>query len=119
MMNKIIVSLLLSVGCLFGVYAENNPVPFTFKKRPQPVGNGGIGHAPMNLPVEVSFDDATGVLTVSAPEDMEGYVYVYNLSGVLEGSSQTLNVTFTLPKSGVHVISLEGETWIGEGKIVY
>ncbi len=91
-------------------------IPFTRKRG---AASGSIERAPLHLPIEVSFDNATGVLTICAPEDMEGYVYVYNLSGALESSSQTLNVTFTLPKSGVHVISLEGESWTGEGKIVY
>ncbi|MDE6272573.1 MAG: hypothetical protein K2M31_06160 [Muribaculaceae bacterium] len=87
-------------------------------KRQGGTASGSIGRIPMNLPIEVTFDDETGILMVSAPEDLEGSVYVYSVSGALEGSSQTLNATFTLTTPGLHVISLQGENWIGEGKII-
>lgn len=117
-MRQLSIVLLCLIGIL-SISAETTSVGMDFKKKKNSTIGNGMGRAPMNLPVEVSFDDATGVLTVSAPEDMEGYVFVYNVSGAPEGTSQTLNVTFTLPKSGVHVIALEGETWTGEGKIIY
>ena len=117
-MKQVFLALLIAISTL-SIYADSQPVGIDIrKKKPGTIGEGRE-RTSINLPIEVTFENTTGVLTVSAPEDMEGYVYVYNVSGALEGSSKTLNVTFTLPKSGVHVIALEGETWTGEGKIIY
>ncbi|MDE6236207.1 MAG: hypothetical protein K2M56_10705 [Muribaculaceae bacterium] len=118
-MKKLLICLFALAGGLLTLRAETKNIGITIQKKDGTTIGNTIKRSPMNLPIEVILDDTTGLLTVSAPEDMEGYVYVYNMSGVLEGSSQTLNVTFTLPRSGVYVIALEGETWTGEGKIGY
>ncbi|MDE6236217.1 MAG: hypothetical protein K2M56_10755 [Muribaculaceae bacterium] len=117
-MKQLFMALLIAISTL-SIYADSQPVGIDIRKKKTGTIGEGRERTSINIPVEVTFDNTTGVLTVSAPEDMEGYVYVYNVSGALEGTSQTLNVTFTLPKSGVHVIALEGETWTGEGKIIY
>ncbi|MDE6271735.1 MAG: hypothetical protein K2M31_01870 [Muribaculaceae bacterium] len=118
-MKKFLLTLAVFCATMFSVFADGQPIPVIFKpKTPRPIGSGVPGRAPINLPIEVTFDDETGILAVSAPEDLEGSVYVYSVSGALEGSSQTLNATFTLTTPGLHVISLQGENWIGEGKII-
>ena len=120
-MKKLLVIFTLLIGSIspITISAGDKPIPIVIKKKkPAPIGNG-IGYAPINLPIEVTFDDATGVLTVSAPEDMEGRVYVYNVDGTLEGSSKTLNATFTLTSSGMHIVAIEGDSWIGEAKIIF
>ena len=108
---------------VFGILFTNAEELKPYFKRKPPIQNGsgtGLGHAPMQLPIAVNFDNATGVLTVAAPEDLEGYVYVYNITGGLEATSPRLNCTLTLPQtSDIHVISLQGESWTGEAKIVY
>ncbi|MDE5842339.1 MAG: hypothetical protein K2H35_01220 [Muribaculaceae bacterium] len=99
-------------------YAEDKPVtPIWKKKTSNPGGLGG--HAPMKLPINVLFDDASGILTVSAPEDMEGIVYVYTEDGRLEASSNRLNCSLQLSSSGLHILSLQGENWIGEAKFIF
>ena len=117
MRKKLLLCLSLILGTM-PLLADRTPVTITFKKKKTGGVGETIGRAPMNLPIEVTCDDATGILTVSAPEDMEGRVYVYNVDGTLEGSSQTLNATFTLTFSGMHVIAIEGDSWIGEGRII-
>ncbi len=116
-------NLIIILTCLLSVFfsfAEDKPVGTDFRGRGKGGGggSGSIGRAPLHLPIEVMFDDATGILKVTAPEDLEGSVYVYSVSGALEGYSPTLNATFTLTTPGLHVISLQGENWIGEGKII-
>ena len=91
-------------------------IKVTKKKGSNPIGDRN--HAPMRLPVEVTFDDATGVLTVQAPEELEGCVFVYNINGTTEASSDHLNATFTLTSPGIHIVSIQGEDWIGEGRFI-
>ena len=112
----------ISIVCLLSfavMSADTKPVIIGFKKKKNGSIGNGIGYTPINLPINITCDDATGVLTVSAPEDMEGRVYVYNVDGTLEGSSQTLNATFTLTSSGMHIVAIEGDSWIGEAKIIF
>ncbi len=110
---------LLLISSLILVFADSTNIGIDYKKKKgNPIGNG-VEHAPMHLPIEVMSDDATGVLTVSAPEDMEGCVYVYNINGGLEASSDHLNATLTLPPSGMHIVSLQGDSWIGEGRFIF
>lgn len=118
---KKITALALAAICFsLPIYADTTEINISTWKRRNSGSTGSIGHAPMHLPITTTFDDATGVITVSAPEDLEGCVYVYNLSGGLEASSPTLNCSLTIrPTSDVHIISLQGETWIGEAKIMF
>ena len=119
---KFILCMLAFTTGVSEVQADDTLVVIGFKKRPLPgsVGSGGFGNAPLHLPIETSFDNATGVLSVAAPEDLEGYVYVYDITGGLETTSPRLNCTLTLPQtSDMHVISLQGESWTGEAKIIY
>ncbi len=125
-MKKLFFSILVAVFCCLcaqPIFADDTPITIIIKKK-SGIGSGGIGsgspgHAPMHLPIEVIFDDATGVLSVQAPEDMEGCVYVYNINGGLEASSDHLNTTLTLPSSGMHIVSLQGDSWIGEGRFIF
>ncbi len=106
---------------IFSVSAETVTIKITYKKKTptSPIG-GSIGRLPMNLPVDVMLDDATGELTTAGPEDLEGCVYVYSVDGIQEGYSPELNATFTLPCiDDIHIISLQGSNWFGEGKVVY
>ncbi len=84
-------------------------------------GTGSIGHGPvMGLPVDIVLNDITGELTVAAPENVNGCVYVYSVDGIQEAYSPELNATFTLPQTDdIHIISLQGNNWFGEGKVVY
>ena len=74
------------------IHAESKPVGIVIRSKypNSPIGNG-YGRAPTHLPIEVMFDEDSGNLSVGSSEDMEGCVYVYNISGGLEASSQQLN----------------------------
>ncbi len=117
-MKKLLIFTIVSLLAFTPALADNYRIGTEFKKKSGTIGNG-IGRAPINLSIEVSFDDTTGVLTVQAPEDMEGCVYVYNINGGLEASSDHLNATLTLPPSGMHIVSLQGDSWIGEGRFIF
>lgn len=117
-LKKIIASALAVICFSLPIYAETTVINISTWKRKNSGTVGSIGRVPMNLPIEVTFDDTTGVVNVSAPEDLEGAVYVYSVTGSLEGYSPVLNSSFTLTAPGLHVISLQGENWIGEGKII-
>ena len=118
--TKIAAAALAAIFFALPVSADTYDVYIPIWKRKSGGATGSIGHAPMHLPIEATFDDATGVLTVSAPDDLEGLVYVYNISGGLEVSSDHHNCTLTLPQtSGIHILSLQGESWIGEAKMIF
>lgn len=120
MIKKLLVAVLF-LGTGMAVTADNTPIIITYKKKGGGNPTGGvIGHTPMNLPIDVMFDDATGSLSVSASDDIDGCVYVYDLNGIQEAYSPDLNTTVTLPcTEDIHIIFLQGENWDGEGKIVY
>ena len=115
---KIIV---LVLGLILVGQTKAEDITLKYKKRSSqdnpPISNRG--NAPMHLPIKVDFDNASGLLMVSAPEDMEGVVYVYTEDGRLEASSNRLNFTLQLSSKGLHFLSIQGDNWIGEAKFVF
>ncbi|MDE6296173.1 MAG: hypothetical protein K2M03_08945 [Muribaculaceae bacterium] len=103
------------------VYADVTPYIIKIGRMCPGNSGGTVGHTPAaTADVELTFDNETGELTISAPGTINGCVYVYDLSGMQEAYSPELNTTVTLPRTeDVHVISLQGTNWYGEGKIVY
>lgn len=119
MLRKLLLFTIMVCGLSLTNAEDLKPI---FKRNPpsQNGTGGGLGNAPLHLPINVDFEYSTGNLTVSAPEELEGYVYVYTLEGALEATSPQLNCTLSVPQtSDIHVISLQGESWIGEAKILY
>ncbi len=71
------------------------------------------------MPIDLIFDDETGILICNAPEDMSGQIYIYTLSGEMEAFSDVLNTSISLNPNGVNIVLIQGETWIGEAKLYY
>ena len=73
--------------------------------------------SPINLPIEVSFDDEMMTIEVFCVNDVDAEVSVYNASDELEGYSPSLNSVISLTESDYHTIVIEGEDWIATGVI--
>ncbi len=121
-MKKIILIFLLGL-LLFpaiSLQADTTSITILIKKKGGS-GTGSIGRGPvMGLPVVITLNDDTGELTVAAPENVNGCVYVYSVDGIQEAYSPVLNATFTLPQTDdIHIISLQGSNWFGESQVVY
>ncbi|MDE6812070.1 MAG: hypothetical protein K2J15_06935 [Muribaculaceae bacterium] len=105
--NKLLMCLFIALSSLVTsiIHAEYYPVKIIFSKKKNN-SDSLKRNAPMNLPIEVRFDSSTGVLDISAPEDMDGMVYVYTEDGRLEATSGNLNCTITLSSKGLHILSI-------------
>lgn len=123
MKKKTLLLLLALLVCPF-IQAEKTPIKIVFHRIPSSSSSGGgIGRVPViipNLPVNITFDDETGEMVITDSNNMNGCVYIYSIDGIQEGYSPELNATFTLPQTDdIHIISLQGSNWFGEGKVVY
>lgn len=120
-MKKLLTLCVILLITILNVTADTVTVKINYKRKTQPGPIGGaIGRIPMNLPIDVTFDDMVGSLMFTAPETQTGCIYIYDLDGTQEAYSPTLNASFTLTQTGdIHIISLQGDTWIGEAKIMY
>ena len=116
-MTKLFITIIVTLGLSFGMLAKNSNVIISYKQKRTGTIGSSTQKLPMNLPIEVTFDDITGVLTVQAPENLEGVVNVYSAGRMLEASSDHLNTSIKLTYQGFHIVSIEGDEWIGEGYI--
>ncbi|MBD5183739.1 MAG: hypothetical protein HDS97_02445 [Bacteroidales bacterium] len=76
-----------------------------------------ILRSPINLPIEVTYDEDVNVIETFCVNDVDAEVSVYNASDELEGYSPSLNSVISLTESDYHTIVIEGDDWIATGVI--
>ncbi len=70
-----------------------------------------LQRTPMNLPIEVIFDDEALTVEVSCATDLEGEVYLYNPSEELIDQSPCLNTILSISNADYHTLLIEGDGW--------
>ena len=116
-MKRIFISIALAVIAFAG-YADTKNIPLDYARKGQ---NGDKrGRAPLrHLPIEVVFDDESGLLEVTCSDAIEGTVSIYDSVGETVDCSDSLNAVFILPVSShdSYTIYMEGESWTATGYI--
>ena len=74
---------------------------------------------PINLPIDVVYDNEARQITVSGDVDMEVQVYLCDLSGNTLDYSSCLNTVFDVPEvcTETLIIRIEAEDWIAEAEV--
>lgn len=113
---KKIITILFAVCAFTLAYAEPKNVPVKYERKE---GNKNLGgnKSPMRLPVDLFYDSDTRVLSVETDGSLEGAVYVFDWSGNLADSSDSLNCSFILGGKGVYIVRLTGAHWTGSATI--
>ena len=76
-----------------------------------------IHRAPMQLPIEVTYDTDTYIVEITCSTDLEGEVYLYNAWGEEEAYAPCLNAVLSVSDSQYHTIIIEGDGWEATGVI--
>lgn len=117
-MNKKFVMASLMIWVCLSAVAEKTTVPIKGYKGNNTQTEQPIKHrAPMNLPIEAVYDSDTMTIEVACATDLEGELYVYDASEVLEDYSPCLNTVLSVTNSDYHTIVIEGDGWAGYGVI--
>lgn len=116
-MQRTIIFTWLMLVAAFTVSAAGNGVFMEYHRKSNPSRNTQVHRAPMHIPIEVTYDSNTKTIKIVGEESIEAEVYIYDIAGNIEDYSPSLGVTFQLTAPGVHIISIHGEGWYGEGSI--
>lgn len=79
-----------------------------------------VERAPMHLPIDVYYDDATRQFEVISDGETYAQVYLCDENGATLDYAPCLNSTLTVPDgfSGVAVIIIDADNWEGRGETV-
>lgn len=117
-MSKKLITAMLGAFVFLPLYAEKINVPIKgYKGNSQKTDQSILHRTPMNLPIEVMFDNETMTVEVSCTNDLEGEVYLYNASEEMEDYSPCLNSILFVTNSDFHTILIEGDGWSASGII--
>ena len=76
-----------------------------------------VQRAPMAVSVEAVYDSDTMTIEVTCSSPLEGEVFVYDSSEILEDYAPCLNSILSVTDSDYHTIVIEGDDWIAKGVI--
>lgn len=103
------------IGIFLPCLAEK--VKVNMKTQQRHSNKSPILREPAVLPVEVFFDEAAQMIEVSCLSPLEGEVFVYDASEILEDYAPCLNSILSVTDSDYHTIVIEGDDWIATGVI--
>lgn len=116
-MKKSIIFTWLMLAVAFTVSAAEKGVFMEYHRKSNPSRNTQVHRAPMRIPIEVTYDSNTQTIKIVGDESIDAEAYLYDISGNIEDYSPSLEVTFYVSTPGIHIISIQGEGWYGEGAI--
>lgn len=78
-----------------------------------------VRRSPMQIPLDVIYDDESRQIEICGVEEMDIQVYLYDEKENPIAYSSTINSTLDIPDgySGIISIKIEGESWIATGII--
>ncbi|MBD5273883.1 MAG: hypothetical protein HDS36_03425 [Bacteroides sp.] len=110
-------SLFVSV-ILFGLLTVNaEKRKINIQGAPKKQTSNKVQRAPMAIVVEAVYDSDTMTIEVSCSSPLEGEVFVYDASDILEDYAPCLNSILSVTNSDYHTIVIEGDDWIATGVI--
>lgn len=115
-MKKAIILTWLMIAA-FAVSAAEKGVFMEFHRKSNPGRNTQVCRTPMNIPIEVLYDSDAQTVRIVGDDSIVADVYIYDMSGSVEEYSSSLNVAFNITTPGIHIISIQGDGWSGEGTI--
>lgn len=113
----LIIGVLLSIP--FRLSAVKEDVPMTIFTDGHDVKNTTVKRAPIYLPLEITYDNATHVVEVISEEDIEAEIFIKSEEGDILGYSSCLNTALDIPVGfrGFLTISIESTEWTAVGEI--
>lgn len=119
-MKRILTFITLLVVMAIVATADESAVNFTFRRKTPKDNPTHIERAPMHLPIDVYYDDATRQFEVISDGEMDAQVYLCDENGATLDYAPCLNSTLTVPDgfSGVAVIIIDADNWEGRGETV-
>lgn len=116
-MKRTLIFIILTIVLTLVGMAEKKRIPMKIQRQERPKQENGPNRVPKHSPVEVLYDTESMTVTVVGDTETEAEVYLLTESGEIEDFSTTLNTSFTLTSSGIHVVHIKTPVWIGEGVI--
>lgn len=118
-MKKIVllIGVIISVVCQMNVMAKT--VSITVHRKGNVDRSTTVCRRPINLPIDVVYDNDARQITVSGDEEMMAQVFLCDANGNTLDYSSTINVTFYVPEvcTETLIIRIEAEDWIAEGEV--
>lgn len=116
-MRHAILILWLILTATFTISAAESNANLTFKGKTKSGTSGKPHRAPIHLPIDVCYDDETGIVTVTGDSNIEAEVYLYDAAGCLVDYSPSLNTVFPVSETGIYTIYIESDSWLAEGTV--
>lgn len=114
---------LLLIGVIFSVciqaLASKSAIYLDFYKSGHADKSTTIRRSPMNLPIDVFYDNETHQIEVSGNEEVMAQIFLCDENGNVLDYSLNINAVLDVPcyYSGIIIIRIESENWIATGKI--
>ena len=114
---------LLLIGALiciaFQISASKTSVIMSNYKKGNVDKSTTVRRSPMQLPIEVLYDNESLQIEISCNDDLDAQVYLCDENGNILDYSTCLNTVLNVPDnySGVLIIRIESEDWIATGEI--
>lgn len=116
-MKKVIILAGLLLFMSFTAFADQRGVFMDIYIKSNPEKNMEVNRSPMRLSIEVIYDSDTHKIEVTGNKAIEAEVFLYDVNGILEAYSSTLNTDFTVFTPGTYIIQIQSNEWYAEGKI--
>lgn len=113
----LLIGVIISVVCQMNVMAKTMSI--TVHRKGNADRSTTVCRRPINLPIDVVYDNEARQITVSGDVDMEVQVYLCDLSGNTLDYSSCLNTVFDVPEvcTETLIIRIEAEDWIAEAEV--
>lgn len=113
----LLIGVIISVVCQMNVMAKT--VSITVHRKGNVDRSTTVCRRPINLPIDVVYDNDARQITVSGDEEMMAQVLLCDANGNTLDYSSTINVTFDVPEvcTETLIIRIETEDWIAEGEV--
>lgn len=114
---------LLLIGVVFSVciqsFAAKSAIYMDFYKSGHADKSTTVRRSPMNLPIDVFYDNETHQIEVSGNEEMVAQIFLCDENGNVLDYSPDINAVLNVPcnYNGLIVIRIESVDWIATGKM--
>lgn len=113
----LLIGIMLSIG--IQAFASKNGVYMDIAKYGRRDKSTTVRRSPMQIPVEVFYDNETHQIEVVGDDELAAQVFLCDENGNTLDYSPCINVVLDVPYSdyGMITIRIESEDWIAIGKI--
>lgn len=118
-MKKYLLFIGVLISIAFYVSASKTSVIMSSYKNGHQDKNTTVRRSPMQLPIEVFYNDETRQVEISCNDDLDAQVYLCDENRNILDYSTCLNTVLNVPDnySGVLIIRIESDDWIASGEI--